>query len=94
MASMSRFEGPAVRRLQRRAAQRRRWELALLALTVGHWAYHKNREWDLAVKDLVFNRGWQSALDALDDAGPSATAPSHTIDLTPADEAVRAPVAR
>jgi hypothetical protein len=91
---MLRFEGPAMRRLQRRAAQRRRWELALLALAVGHWAYHKNREWDLVVKDLVAMREWQSALDALDDTGPSTTAPSHTIDLTPANEVFRAPVAR
>jgi hypothetical protein len=91
---MLRFEGPAVRRLQRRAAQRRRWELSLLALAVGHWAYHKNREWNLVVKDLVAIRGWQSDLDAPDDAGPSTTAPPHTIDLTPADEALRAPVAR
>jgi hypothetical protein len=91
---MLRFEGPAVRRLQRRAAQRRRWELALLALAVGHWAYHKNREWDLVVKDLVGIRAWQSALDALDDVGPSTTGSPHTIDLTPADEAFRAPVAR
>ncbi len=91
---MLRLEGPAVRRLQRRAVQRRRWELALLALAVGHWAYHKNREWDLVVKDLVVSRGWQSALEALDDAGASTTAPSHTIDLTSADEAFRAPVAR
>ncbi len=68
-----------MRRLQRRAAQRRRWELALLALAVGHWAYHKNREWDLVVKDLVAIRGWQSDLDALDDAGPSTTAPPDTI---------------
>jgi len=91
---MLRFEGPAVRRLQRRAVQRKRWELAVLALAVGHWAYHKNREWDSVVKDLVAIRGWQYALDDLDDAGPSTTAPSHTIDLTPADEAVRATVAR
>lgn len=93
---MLRFEGPGVRRRQRRAAQRRRWELALLGLAFGHWAYHKNREWDLLVKDLAATRGWPSALDALDDAGPSATAPSHTIDLTltPAEEASRAPVAR
>jgi hypothetical protein len=94
---MLRFEGPAVRRLQRQAAQRTRWELALLALAVSHWAYHKNREWNLVVKDLVGIRGWQSdldALDAFDDAGPSTTAPPHTIDLRPADEAVQAPVAR
>ncbi len=91
---MFRFEGPAVRRLQRRAVQRRRWELALLALAVSHWAYHKNREWDLAVKDLVAIRNWQSALDALDDAEPPTTAPPRTIDLTPADEAIRAPVPR
>jgi predicted metalloprotease len=91
---MLRFEGPATRRLQRRAAQRTRWELALLALAVGHWAYHKNREWNLAVKDLVVTRDEQSAIDALDDAGPSTTAPSHTIDLTSADEAFPEPVAR
>jgi hypothetical protein len=92
--SMLRFEGPATRRLQRRAAQRTRWELALLALALGHWAYHKNREWDLVVKDLVATRGWQSALDALDDAGPPTTTPSHTIDLTSADEAFPAPITR
>ncbi len=91
---MLRFEGPAVRRLQRQAAQRRRWELALLGLAVGHWAYHKNHEWNLVVKDLVAIRGWQSDLDALDDAGPSTTARPHAIDLTPADEAVRVPVGR
>jgi hypothetical protein len=91
---MLRFEGPATRRLQRRAAQRTRWELALLALAVGHWAYHKNREWNLVVKDLVATLNWQSALDALDDGEPSTTAPSHTIDLTSADDALAAPVAR
>ena len=91
---MIRFEGPASRRLRQRAAQQRRWQLALLALAVGHWAYHKNREWDLAVKDLVANRNWQSALDALDDAEPSITASTQTIDLTPADEAFRAAVGR
>jgi hypothetical protein len=91
---MIRFEGPAIRRLQRRAAQRRRWELALLALAVGHWAYHKNREWDLAVKDLVAIRNWQSALDAIDDAEPSTAASPQTIDLTPADESLWAPVGR
>ncbi len=88
------FEGPAVRRLQRRAAQRRRWELSLLAFAVGHWAYHKNREWNLVVKDLVAIRDWQSALDALDDAGPYTPLPSHTIDLRPADEALGTPIAR
>ncbi len=91
---MIRFEGPAVRRLQRRAAQRRRCELSLLALAVGHWAYHKNREWDLAVKNLVAIRNWEAALVALDDAEPSTTAPPQTIDLTPADEEFRAPVGR
>jgi hypothetical protein len=90
---MLRFEGPATRRLRRRAAQRTGWELALLALAVGHWAYHKNREWDLVVKDLVATRDRPSPLDVLDDAGPCTTAPSHTVDLTSADEAFRAPVA-
>jgi hypothetical protein len=66
----------------------------MLALALGHWAYHKNREWNLAVKDLVTIRDWQYAIDALDDANPSTAAPLHTIDLTPADEAVRVPVAR
>ncbi len=68
--------------------------MALLALAVGHWAYHKNREWDLVVKDLIAARGLELELVAHDDAEPSATAPSHTIDLTPADEAFGAPAAR
>ncbi len=89
---MLRFEGPAVRRLQRRAVQRRRWEIALLALVVGHWAHHKNREWNLVVKDLITARELELDLDAVDDAGPSTAAPSHTIDLTAADEALQAPV--
>ncbi len=91
---MLRFEGPAVRRLQRRAVQRRRWKIALLALAVGHWAYHKNREWDLVVKDLVTARGLEHDLDAVDDAGPSTTAPSHSIDLTVADKAFEVPATR
>jgi hypothetical protein len=80
-----------VRRLQRRAAQRRRWEVALLALAVGHWAYHENREWDLVVKDLVATQGVEFDLDGLDDTRPSATRPSHAIDLTSPDETFRAP---
>jgi hypothetical protein len=91
---MMRFEGPAVRRLKRRAVQRRRWEIALLALAVGHWAYHKNQEWDLAVKDLITARGLELDLDAVDDARPSTAAASHTIDLTAADEAFQAPATR
>lgn len=91
---MLRFEGPAVRRLQRRAVQRRRWEIALLALAVGHWAYHKNREWDLVFKDLIAAQGLEFDLDTVDDAGPSTTAPLHTIDLTSADEAFQAPDVR
>jgi len=90
---MWRFDGPAVRRLRRRAVQRTRWELALLALAAGHWAYHKNREWDMVVKDLVAIRGWQSVLDLHDDDRPTTTAPSQTIDLTAADEGLPASVA-
>lgn len=91
---MFRFEGPAALRLRRQAAQRTRWELALLALAVGHWAYHKNREWELLVKDLVVSRGRRLDLDDLDDAGPSTTAPPHAIDLTSTDDVFGAPAAR
>ena len=93
---MFRFEGPAARRLRRQAAQRARWEIALLALAAGHWAYHKNREWDLAVKDLVASRGGRSDLDGLDDlddAGPSTSAPD-AIDLTSTDDVFGAPATR
>lgn len=51
---MMRLEGPSARRLRRQLAQRRRWETALLALLFGHWAYHKNREWNALVNDLTF----------------------------------------
>ena len=91
---MFRFEGAAARRLRRKAAQRTRWEFALLALAVGHWAYHKNREWDLLVEDLVASRGRQFDLDNLDDEAPSTTAPPHAIDLTSTEGAFGAPAAR
>lgn len=91
---MFRFEGPAARRLRRQAAQRARWEIALLALALGHWAYHKNREWDLAVKDLAAARtGWLD-LEDLDDAGPSTTGPPDAIDLTSTRDTLGAPAAR
>ena len=89
---MMRREGPAVRRMQQRAAQRRRWELTLLALAVGHWAYHKNREWDLAVKDLIATRGQGLGSDVPAQAQAPATVPFHHIDLTSADEASASPV--
>lgn len=89
---MMRIEGPAVRRMQQRAAQRRRWELALLALAVGHWAYHKNREWNLAVKDLIAARGEGLSIDVPDYAEAFATVPSHDIDLTSAEVASAFPV--
>ena len=91
---MFRFEGAAARRLRRKAALRTRWEIALLTLVVGHWAYHKNREWDLLVKDLVAARGRQFDLDALDDEGPPTTALSHSIDLTSTEDALDSPAAR
>ena len=94
---MFRFETPAARRLRRQAARRTRWEIALLALAVGHWAYHKNREWNVLVKDLVASRGRQFDLDDLD--GPDAegrwsTAPAHAIDLTSTDNTLDVPAAR
>jgi hypothetical protein len=91
---MFRFEGPAARRLRRQATQRARWEIALLLLAVGHWAYHKNREWDLLVKDLVASRAGEYDFDDLDDGGPSTTAPPDAIDLTSTDDVLRAPAAR
>ena len=88
---MLRFEGPAARRLRRRAALRARWETALLALAVAHWAYHKNREWNLVVKDLVASRAGLSDLDVLEDVGTGTTAPPSAIDLTSDDDIVIEP---
>ena len=87
---MSRLEGPAARRLRRQAARRTRWEIAIFALAVGHWAYHKNREWNLLVRDLVSSRDAQVVLDGVEDAGPSTTTPPHAIDLTSTDDELKA----
>lgn len=91
---MFRFEGPAARRLRRQAAQRARWEIALLALAVGHWAYHKNREWNLLVKDLVASRGGCFDFDDLDDLDLSTTTPLKAIDLTSTDDVFGVPELR
>lgn len=79
---MMRLEGPAARKLRRRLARRQRWELALLALAVCHWAYHKNRDWDLLVSELVSDDPYDSAADLDGRAGPVELAARQTLDLS------------
>lgn len=96
---MVRFEGPAARRLRERAARRTRWEIALLALAVGHWAYHKNREWDTFVKELAIPRGGRLDLDDVEDfddlagEGRWPAASPRAIDLTRTNDALGASAA-
>ena len=66
----------------------------MLALAVGHWAYHKNREWNLLVKDLIASLGGRPGVDDLDDPGPSTTPPPIAIDLTSTNEVLGASAAR
>ncbi len=83
---MMRLEGPAARRLRHRLAQRQRWELALLALAVCHWAYHKNRDWDLLVSELVPDDPYDSFADLDGRAVAGETVARQTLDLSaPAD---------
>lgn len=91
---MFRFEAPATRRLRRQATRRTRWELGLLALAAGHWAYHKNREWNLVVKDLVASRAGDLFFDAADPEGRPMTAPARAIDLTSSDDTLDVPAPR
>ena len=83
------LEGPAARRCRCRLAQRRRWELTLLALAVAHWAYHKNRAWDELVTELVSSTRCLDfqELDLNRDAAPPAVGPPDRIDLTSPAEA-------
>ncbi len=78
------LEGPAARRYRCRLAQRRRWELTLLALAVAHWAYHKNRAWNELVTELVNSTRYLDfqELDLNLDAAPPAAVPPDRIDLT------------
>lgn len=83
---MMRLEGPSARRLRRRLARRQQWELALVALAVCHWAYHKNRDWDLLVRELTFGDPYDGVADLDGRALPGEPRPCETIDLTaPAD---------
>lgn len=83
------LEGPMARRYRRKLVQRRRWELTLLALAIAHWAYHKNREWNALVTDLVSGRPDPHDLDPDLDlvAAPPTAVPRSRIDLTSPSEA-------
>lgn len=82
-------EGPVARRYRRRLAQRRRWELTLLALAIAHWAYHKNHAWNELVTDLGNSTLYPdfSELDPNLDAALPAAVPPDRIDLTSPAEA-------
>jgi hypothetical protein len=83
---MMRLEGPSARKLRRRLARRQQWELALLALAVCHWAYHKNRDWDLLVSELTSGDPYDGFADLDGHALQGEPGPYETIDLTaPAD---------
>jgi hypothetical protein len=89
---MMRLEGPAARKLRRRLARRQRYELALLALAVCHWAYHKNRDWDLLIRELTSADPYEGFTDLDGRVLPGELTPYETVDLSaPADARKLAP---
>ena len=89
---MIRIEGFAARKLRRRLERRQRWELTLLALAVCHWAYHKNRDWNVLVNELISGDPFQAFADPDVDARAGELDPYEKIDLSaPADARILAP---
>ena len=76
------MEGPSARRRRRELAQRRRRTLALLAIAVGHWAYHKNRAWNDMISELTYSRPYADELDIVTSNAASSPATPARIDLT------------